>query len=380
MAQNRFTPERIVIAVVAVVVVASVAMLIRRGVERTRQDTPPEPAPPSVAPATPAQPEMRATILMSGDAVYALALTPDGKHLFIAGSDRIRDQPVVRVWDIAAARVVAVLTRDGEIGRHVTVAVSPDGKSIAAGGVTVPGEGSVVGNVAVWDFATRKPRWSATVTTGRVECLAWSPSGDRLAGGDLIGGVAIWDAASGEVKSTWPAKEGQRSPITALAWSRDGKQLAINTGSDVRVREAVDGQERARTDRTGAYSVAFGPDDRTLFVTAVLPGELRVWDLTEKRIVRAISTRHTFASGLAVGPGGRSLVTIAHSGLDAPTAGLTVCGWDVASGGERWSLFLPTDDIRGSPCPFAVTPDGRLLGVATAEQFVWTMRLYELPP
>src|SRR5262245_3451851 len=72
--------------------------------------------------------------------VNRVSSPPDGKHLISAGHDK-----VIRVWDWQAGRTVRTLRGQvgaGDEGRIFAMALSPDGRWLAAAGqMAVPGQG-----------------------------------------------------------------------------------------------------------------------------------------------------------------------------------------------------------------------------------------------
>jgi WD40 repeat protein len=74
----------------------------------------------------------------------------------------------------------------------------------------------------------------------RIDCVAWSPSGTRIATASEDGTVAIWSADTGEKVANLlghtPKKVGAfTSGATSLAWAPDGRRL-VSGGADHMVR------------------------------------------------------------------------------------------------------------------------------------------------
>jgi WD40 repeat protein len=152
------------------------------------------------------------------DPLTAVALSPDGKQLAagsIAGT--------VHVVNVATPSERRSL--NGHSAEVRCVAFSPDGKTLASGGVD--------GVVRLWDPATGKPvrimHWHRHV----VLCLAFSPDNKFLASGGADGAVRVWDLASGAIRATMaPRRPGEM--VFSLAFAPDGKLLAAACGEDVR--------------------------------------------------------------------------------------------------------------------------------------------------
>jgi WD40 repeat protein len=94
---------------------------------------------------------------------------------------------------------------------------SPDGKRLATVGGT---------SVTVWDCTGKTGPEGAIPNQlkfhkGDVEAIAWSPTGEFLATGDVAGRLVFSDS-KGQPVSAFEDAEA----INALAWSPDGKYLA----------------------------------------------------------------------------------------------------------------------------------------------------------
>src|SRR5262249_5756888 len=132
-------------------------------------------------------------------AVPTVAFTPDGTALVTAALDGS-----VKVRDAADGKVRYALDLPGRKGEGVAaVAVSPDGRTLVAGGGSwgEPGHG----NVAAWDLATGGRRWLVTDVPGSVWGLAFAPDGKTLALACLDGSVRLYDPAGGKERQVLKA-------------------------------------------------------------------------------------------------------------------------------------------------------------------------------
>lgn len=180
--------------------------------------------------------------------VYDFAWSPDGMKI-AAGSLK----GTVPIWDIASKTAVRL---SGHTGAVFKVAWSPDGKSVASD--------SGDGTVRIWDVASGQ---SVHVLDANGEGLAWSPDSRQIAV-TLRGPMTIWDVATGQLVTTIDS----RNRLTDMRWSPDGAYLVTNGF------EVIDAQRRQVLGRLVdldkqsllASSLAWSPDGKQVAIGAIL--------------------------------------------------------------------------------------------------------------
>ena len=152
-----------------------------------------------------------------------------------------------------------------------------------------------------------------TVAAGRVEC-------SRSGGGEASCGtvVSLCEVASGRERATIREALGEASG--SLAFSADGRTLAVGLERSAKLFDPETGRERAEltTDFSfGPSCLAFSPDGRRLAATTML-GELVVWDLGPGRQAARTDLQTQSAEGVAVSPDGKLVATASQGGGRLP--------------------------------------------------------------
>jgi WD40 repeat protein/tRNA A-37 threonylcarbamoyl transferase component Bud32 len=298
-----------------------------------------------------AGPKPRELAVLPGHARFngALALSPDGKLLAATG-----DKNIVRLWDLSGPapkeRRGGPLATDHEPG---ALAFSPDGKVLAVPG----GRGWSESSVQLWDVSGERPRKVAEVRghSRPISALAFSADGKALVSGGGDNTVRIWDVTPGALQERVPL-HGHAGPLSDVAFAPDRPLLATNCeDGTTRLWDLSGGRVREAAVLTGGWGrLAFTPDGLTL-ASGSGNSPVRVWDLrgaTPKE--RATLPAHSHGPfGLALSGDGRVLAT----GSYTPILRL----WDLGAPRPREWRVLPNDAQNTGVSSVALSPDGRLV-------------------
>jgi WD40 repeat protein len=216
-----------------------------------------------------------------------------------------------------AVRFFTAAGRHGLASPHC-LSFSPDGQTLATAGVVRRFLGlSRSHGVRRWDAATGREHNALYRHAGRVLAVANAPDGRTLAAGDAAREVKLWDLASCREVVTLP----QRTAAGGLAFTPDGRTLAVITGWSVALWGVPTRQEWARLQghKGRLWSMALSPAGRTL-ATASSDGTVRLWDVAAGRERAAFDWRIANVYAVAFAP----------DGMRAAAGGRTdVVVWDV---------------------------------------------------
>jgi RNA polymerase sigma factor (sigma-70 family) len=148
-----------------------------------------------------------------------IVFSPDGKWM-------ATEQPTQgEVWVLDGSTQNKLNTIKVQ-GRVTSLAVSPDGKRLAAGGLIDSSE-----SVRLWDIASGRLIWSSRLQM-RTSSIAFSPDGKLVATGGQDQSVRLWDAATGKAMNVL---RGHNGSVLVVIFTTDGRQL-ISAGSDGTIR------------------------------------------------------------------------------------------------------------------------------------------------
>ena len=213
---------------------------------------------------------LEARLVMKGhkDDVRAMAFTADGREIVSASSDG-----TVRRWDAATGKPLGSAAIPKPDDAVFSLALSPDGKRALIGSRNL--------GVPLIELATGKKIGELDNRLGtQALCVRWSRDGKTAITASPDGMVRIWDM---KALKCVRLVEAHREGATCVALSRDGKRIASG-GMDKKVRlTEMDDNEPGmpfKGHTSAVWSVAFSPDGRFV-ASAGNDGTVRVWKTAE---------------------------------------------------------------------------------------------------
>jgi WD40 repeat protein len=153
------------------------------------------------------------------------------------------------------------------------------------------------------------------------------------------------------------------SPVGSIAYSPDGKLLAVGGYKEVRLIDAARGKVLARLSGHAdlVRSLAFSPDGKWLAAAGGLParsGEIKIWDVETHELLRTIAGHKDCIYSVAASPDGKLVASGSYDKL--------IKLWDVATGKELRTLKDHIDAVFA----VAFSPDGKRLASGSQDRTV----------
>jgi WD40 repeat protein len=321
----------------------------------------------------------------------SLAVTPDGKTLAVCSALASS----ISLWEVASGKPDGRISVPGQ-EQLTCLALSPDGKHLAAGYRSPAGHGALI-----WDMAARRVEHRVIPDLEIVLGIAFSPGGQWLAcacsegialfdadqferrlfmRGDIPAGVAfshgdqvlaipaeklgilrLWDVAVNREVAVLDCPHASG----AVTFTPDGRYLIASSGEAVRMWTPWETSEKVTLPgHTGGIPGIACNQDGPLLASAGKDRTVRIWDALLGRLIKTLSGFRGPVQSVAFTPGGGWLVTAEFNG------GIRV--WDVAT----WKAETIPDPGLGRPLwSVNFTPDGRFLWAQGSPQTaIWRVR------
>ncbi len=250
--------------------------------------------------------------------VHALAWSPDSSLVVSAGDDI-----TISVWEAATGNVV--LSYTGHTAPVYALSWSPDGTTIASAGEDT--------HIQLWDAKTGVLRYTQHEHTQPVHTLSWSPDGRRMASGGAESVVRLWTVLQEPPKQEkrtllrtlslllTPAQmqktlQGHYGKVNDLAWSPEGRRIAVASSNyQISVWDVLTERQTFfyRTNSTGMKNaVAWSPDGRYL-ASGSNDKTVQIWNASTRQLVSTYYGHTGYIMDIAWSPDGSR---IASTGVD----------------------------------------------------------------
>jgi WD40 repeat protein/serine/threonine protein kinase len=266
------------------------------------------------------------------DAVWAVAISRDGKRLASGGADKR-----IHIWDIETHRLRQTL--EGHQAGVRSLAFSPDGRQLISGGFN--------GELRRWDLETAACVSEFAGHAQEITAVVFTLDGSRVLSTSRDKTLRVWDVASSEELFRM---EDPKSPVWSVALFPDGKRAIVGYWQTARIWDIETGQELQVLDRAHercVHAVAVSADGKQL-LTGSCDTTARLWDAATGKPMLHLKGHLGQVHAVAFTPDGRHALS---AGWDR-----TIRLWNLETGTEMRRFQGHTDLIRS----LALSPDGRL--------------------
>lgn len=235
----------------------------------------------------------------------------------------------------------------------MAVAISPDGQTIASGGVD--------DTIRTWNLDSGELLRTLTGHTKPINSLAITPDGQFLVSGSDDASIRVWQLSSGKpirilrehTRDVTTVAIGRGNLLASGSEDRTVRLWRMETGELVRTLSGLAGMVR---------SVTISPDGQTL-ASGGLDNQVKLWNLQTGALLRTLQGHLNSVNAVVISPDGH---TIASGSKDR-----TIRLWDLKTGEMRHTLSGHMDAINA----LAISPDSKILASGSNDK---TIRLWNL--
>ncbi|MHC5773761.1 protein kinase domain-containing protein [Nostoc sp.] len=286
--------------------------------------------------------------------VLSVAISPDGKTIASSGGDR-----TIKLWNLATGKQISLLK--GHSQQVNVVAISPDGKTLVSG--------SDDKTIKIWNLATRKLIRTLSGHSDSVHALAISADSETLVSGSDDNTIKIWDLATGEQIRTLL---GHTFWVRSVAISPDAMILASGSfDKTIKIWNLTKGYSIRTLEGNSqtVTAVAISPDGKTLASASrdVYDGQrlrtIKLWNLVTGKEIRTLAGHGNTITSIAFSADGK---IIASGSRDR-----TIKLWNPATGEEILTLTGHTNTVTS----VTFSPDSKTLVSCSEDSTIKIWRL-----
>jgi WD40 repeat protein len=173
----------------------------------------------------------------------------------------------------------------------------------------------------------------------------------------MLAFVALDNRALGQEQPTRQSERVDLGPVNALAFSPNGKILAVAHEEGFRLRHLTTGKELVRAERRGTFAVAFSSDGKTIAI-GMADGTVRLWPTDADAGSGKLTGHNEGVTSVAFAPDGKILASGSYDG--------TICFWDPVAQKKVRTIHVNEEGVTS----IAFSPDGKTVasgGIATTE-------------
>ena len=294
------------------------------------------------------------TLQGHGNSVLSVAISPDGKTIASSGGDR-----TIKLWNLATGKAISLL--NGHSQQVNVVVISPDGKTLVSG--------SDDNTIKIWNLTTRKQIRTLQGHSDSVHALAISADSETLVTGSDDNTIKIWDLATGEQIRTLA---GHTFWVRSVAISPDGVILASGSfDKTIKIWNLTKGYPIRTLEGNSqtVTTVAISPDGRTLASASrdVYDGQrlrtIKLWNLPTGKEIRTLAGHGNTVTSVAFSADGKILASGSRD--------RTIKLWNPATGEEILTLAGHTNTVTS----VAFSPDGKTLVSGSEDNTIKIWRL-----
>ncbi|NMG20270.1 serine/threonine-protein kinase [Brasilonema bromeliae] len=308
------------------------------------------------------------TLTGHSNSVSSVAISPDGKTLASGSDDK-----TIKLWNLVTGEQIRTLTEHSSPVN--SVAISPDGNTLVSG--------SDDRTIKLWNPATGEQIRTFRGHTGYVNFVAISPDSKTFASGSSHKTIKLWNLTTGKQIRTLTGHfksvdsvalpviirpqslEPDKQQVISVAISPDGKTLASGSYDNTIERWNLETGEPIRT-LTGhssqVNSVAISPDGKTL-ASGSGDKTIKLWNLTTGEQIRTLTGHSDWVSSVAISPDGK---TLASGSWDN-----TIKLWNLTTGEQIRTLTGHFNRVYS----VAFSPDGKTIASSSYNTIkIWRLR------